>query len=79
MDKEKIIKIYINKKARIIKINKESKIYSSNDNIYDIMIIKLDEDENDINNFLEIDQNIFLNNSESSYKNENIFILDFPN
>ena len=79
MDKEKIIKIYINKKARIIKINKESKIYSSNDNIYDIMIIKLDEDENDINNFLEIDQNIFLNNSESSYKNENIFILHFPN
>ena len=43
------------------------------------MIIKLDEDENDINNFLEIDQNIFLNNSESSYKNENIFILHFPN
>ena len=79
MDKEKIIKIYINKKARIININKESKIYSSNDNIYDIMIIKLDEDENDINNFLEIDQNIFLNNSESSYKNENIFILHFPN
>lgn len=43
------------------------------------MIIKLDEDENDIYNFLEIVQNIFLNNSESSYKNENIFILHFPN
>ena len=40
------------------------------------MIIKLIE--NEINNYLEIDQNIFKFNSEDSYKDEPIYILHFP-
>ena len=41
------------------------------------MIIKINEEE--INNYLEIDNNIFVDNSELSYKNESIYILHNPN
>ena len=74
---EKILKVYINKKSILININKNSKIYSSISSEFDITIIRIDED--DINDFLEIDENIFKDKSESTYKNENIFILHYPN
>jgi len=54
---EKILKVYINKKSILININKDSKIYSSISSEFDITIIRIDED--DINDFLEIDENIF--------------------
>ena len=76
LEKEKIIKIYINKKAILININKDSKIYSSIIGEFDITIIRVDED--DINEFLVIDENIFKDKSELTYKNENIFILHYP-
>ena len=41
------------------------------------MIIKIQEDE--INNFHEFDQNLFIDNSESLYLNESIYILHYPN
>ena len=44
---------------------------------YDITIIKLNED--DINDCLEIDENIFNINSENTYKDEPIYILHYPN
>jgi len=75
LEKEKIIKIYINKKAILININKDSKIYSSISGEFDITIIRVDED--DINEFLVIDENIFKDKSELTYKNENIFILHY--
>ena len=77
MKNEKILKVYINKKSILININKNSKIYSSISSEFDITIIRIDED--DINDFLEIDENIFKDKSESTYKNENIFILHYPN
>ncbi len=73
----KQIKISINEKYEIININNKSKIYSSQINEYDIMIIKLNEDNK--YNYLELDENIFKDNSESLYKNESIYILHYPN
>jgi len=72
------LKIYINDNSKIININKKRILYSSIKDEYDIMIIRLKE-EDEIENYLEIDQNIFKNNSENSYKNEPIYILQYPN
>ena len=77
LEKNKFVKIYIKDKSNIIKINKDSKIYSSIKDKYDIMIIKLNEDN--IYNYLEIDSNIFKNDSLSTYSKESIYILHFPN
>ena len=75
---KKNLKVYINDEYQIIDINEKSKLYSSITNKYDIMIIKLKEDD-DIKNFLEIDSNIFKQNSELSYKEDLIYILHYPN
>ena len=71
----KQIKISINDELQLININE--KIYSSITEEYDIIIIKIKEEE--IKNYLEIDQNIYDNNSEELYKNESIYILHYPN
>ena len=55
---------------------KYNKIYSSIRDKYDMMIIRLKEGE--VNNYLEIDENIF-DNSVDDYKNESIYILHHPN
>ena len=73
------LKVYINNEFKIININSKSKIYSSTSDRYDIMIIRIKEDEDEINNFLEIDQNIFKLNSENLYKDDSIYILHYPN
>ena len=77
---KKELKIYINDKSKMININENSIIYSSYKDKYDIIIIKLNEyDIYDINNYLEIDKNIFNINSENTYKDEPIYILHYPN
>ena len=43
-----------------------------------MMVIKLKE-EDEIYNYLEIDQNIFKNNSENLFINEHVYLLHFPN
>jgi hypothetical protein len=73
----KQVNVYINENLKIINLNKENKLYSSNNNEYDLIIIKLKEGE--IDNYLEIDQNIFIENSESSFKDNSIYILHYPN
>ena len=75
----KYIKVYIKDEYHIINLNKNSKIYSSVRDKYDIMIIKLDEDNNDITNYLEIDyKNINKEDSLSSYEMEPIYLLHYP-
>ena len=72
------IKIYINNIFHDIHIDNDSKIYSSDEEKYDIMIIKLNE-ENSRYDCLDIDtQNIMKQDSESSYENEQIYILHYP-
>ena len=82
MEENNFIKFYINNKYQIIdNINKNDIIYPSpNENDkYDIIIIKLKENDRDIINYLEIDENIFQTKSELYYKNEPIYILHYPN
>ena len=75
-DKNKL-KVYVNEEYKIISINENSIIYLSDNKKYDIIIIRINEDE--INNYLEIDENIFKSNSELAYNNEQIYILHYPN
>jgi len=73
------LKVYIKNDYHTININKDSKIYSSTDNEYDIMIIKINKDNKDIKNYLEIDSNIYKKDSLLTYKNECVYILHYPN
>jgi len=77
MENQKQLVFYIYDTRKIINIDKNSKIYSSVNYEYDIMIIKLKK-EDEIDNYLDIDQNIFVKNSELSYKDEPIYILHIP-
>ena len=74
---KKHLPIYINNENKVLKINNDRKIYSSIKDKYDIMIIKLKE-EDKIKHFLEIDLDIFKPDSEYEYKNNSIYILHFP-
>ena len=75
LDIGKEINVYINRKLKIISINKDSKIYSSEE--YDLVIIKVKE--NLIDNYLEIAQNIFTENSEKLYEDKTIYLLHYSN
>ena len=75
----KYIKIDIKNDFQMININKDSKLYSSTEDKYDIMIIKINEDDKNIKNYLEIDSNIFETDSLSKYEKEDLYILHYPN
>ena len=77
MKQNKYLKFYINDKSHIIDLNSVSKIYSSSNNEYDMMIIRLKEGQ--VNNYLDIDENIFEDNSENYYENDSIYILHYAN
>ena len=77
MEKNNKLNYYINKDLNVIDINKDSKLYSSSDYKYDIMIIRLKEGQ--AKAYLEIDNNIFKDNAENNYHNENIYILHYAN
>ena len=77
---QKVIKLSLDddKIFKIIKIDKNSKLYSSTEKQYDIMIIKLKSFIDELNNYLEIDKNIFYENSEILNENKSIYILHYP-
>ena len=77
MNQNQKLTFYIKNTKYSINIDKDSKIYSSIRNKYDMMIIRLKEGE--VNNYLEIDENIFKDESIYNYKNEGIYILHHPN
>ena len=63
-----------NKKIRCIKNIKERKTYINKE--YEILIIEIFPNEDDLNTFLEIDENIFKN---INYKNKYISIFNYSN
>ena len=88
LEKNKELKIYRNFKEYNIKIDKKNKIYSSPSDFehYDIMIIKLNEEyimiiklneEDNINEYLELDEKIFNNDSEIYNKTKYVYMLSF--
>ena len=76
MEKNDKLKYYINNDSYVIDINKDSKLYSSSRDKYDIMIIRLKEGQ--AKAYLKIDNNIFKDNSENNYGYEDIYILHYP-
>ena len=78
--KNKSIKLSLNDYSKIIDIDLgvNRKIYSSDENIYDTTIIEIkpEKDKLNINNFLELDINIFEDNIDLI--NENVYIIQFP-
>ncbi len=76
MNQNTKLTFYIKNDLHSINIDKDSKIYSSIRDKYDMMIIRLKEGE--VNNYLEIDENIFKYDSVNNYKNEGIYILHYP-
>ena len=64
---------------RIINLNKNKKIYSSSNEKYDIMIIKLEQEDeiNDIE-YLELDDSLLLDKSERVYEDKSMYVLHFP-
>ena len=60
---------------KTLNIDENDIIYISPVDKFDIIIIKLEED---ITNYLELDENIFTNDSEKIYENESIYILHYP-
>ena len=75
MNQNQKLTFYIKNDLHSIDI-KYNKIYSSIRDKYDMMIIRLKEGE--VNNYLEIDENIFKYDSVNNYKNEGIYILHYP-
>ena len=75
MNQKKKLTFYVKDVLHSINIDKDSKIYSSIRDKYDMMIIRLKEGE--VNNYLEIDENIF-DKSVDDYENEGIYILHYP-
>ena len=79
LENNKSIKVTIKNVSYIIEIKKDSKIYSSTKDNYDIMIIKINKDNKDINNYLEIDPSIYKEDSLQTYENEIIYVLHYQN
>jgi len=78
LEKNKNINISLNDETIIysINLNIERKIYLSE--LYDTTTIEIKEQDN-IKNFLELDENIFNETSESFYDSKSIYILQYPN
>ena len=76
----KNIKISMNDKSIIEEITVAEKdiLYYSIRDKYDIIIIKINREENYIK-YLELDDNLFNKNSEKGYNEESIYILHYPN
>ena len=64
-----------NKEVKIINLQIERKTYFNED--YDIAMIELKENDN-INNYLELDDNLFKDETKAYYKDISIYILQYP-
>ena len=64
-----------NKEVKIINLEIERETYFSKD--YDIAIIELNENDN-INNYLELDDNLFKDETKAYYEDTSIYILQYP-
>ena len=64
------------KETKTIGLSIERKTYFNKD--YDIALIEL-KDEDKIKDYLELDDNLFQDNSEKIYKNQSIYLLNYQN
>ena len=80
LETNKCVKISINDEQifEVINIEENSKLFSSEIDKYDIMMIKIKEEKTKFN-YLELDNNLLKENSEDLYENKSIYILHYPN
>ena len=73
----KEITLFINddKEVKIINLGIKRKRYFNMD--YDISLIELKENDN-INNYLELDDNLFKDETKAYYEDTSIYILQYP-
>ena len=73
---ELILFINDDKEIKTIKLGTKRKTYFNKE--YDIAIIELKENDN-IKNYLELDDNIFKEETKAYYKDISIYIIQYPN
>ena len=79
LDSKQEIRLYFSNECKVIKLNKDRKVYSSSNKEYDIMILKVNDNDDIQNiNYLELDSNLFKRNSELEYEDSSIYILHYP-
>ena len=74
---ENEIEISINDISKKINDLKKRKTYTNKD--YDITIIEIFPDKDNIHHFLEVDESIFKIEDETQFTKKNIYILQYPN
>ena len=74
IDKKEIeLTLNNDKEKRIIKIDKDRKIYMNKD--YDTTIIEIKPELDNINNYLELDDGLFKENAKEIYNNSKIYLI----
>ena len=81
IENDKIIEFYINddKEKKIIKIDNTRKKF--NNSKLDLTFIEIKPEEDKINNFLELDEDIYIDRKiiENIYKRKSVYIIHYPN
>ena len=72
------IELLLNDEEKVILLNLEKKRKTFFDKNYDIALIEIKKDD-DIENFLELDEKIFKDNEKSLYEDKSIYLLQYPN
>ena len=76
-DENKELRLLLNdeKDAKIIDLTKKRKTYFNEE--YDIALIELKSNDN-INNYIELDDNLFKNELKAYYEDKSIYVLQYP-
>ena len=77
LKEQRIVKFELNGNLKEIIINDNRKIYSSEK--YDITMIEIIPSEDGINDFLELDEDLFKEKPELHYENESFYLLQYLN
>jgi len=81
IENDKIIKLIINNGVKKIKIDNSRKKFTNPDKNIDITIIEIKPEKDEINDYLEIDENDIYQNKENidlEYINKSIYLLHYP-
>ena len=81
IENDKIIKLIINNGVKKIKIDNSRKKFTNPDKNIDITIIEIKPEKDEINDYLEIDENDIYQNKENielEYINKSINLLHYP-
>ena len=79
INKKKEIILFIDNREIVLKIKEDRKIYTSNKEEYDITIIEIKDDDYIYNNnFLEIDNDVYKDDLNITYKDKSVYVIHYP-